>query len=80
MIMKSEWERIEMNGNVIGCDIGVGFDSISAIQHWNENKWMNEWMNEWVILQTSIWIESILWLCIFCTIRMNDGLLTRKYR
>ena len=44
MIMKSEWERIEMNGNVIGCDIGIGFDTISAIQHWNENKWMNEWM------------------------------------
>ena len=31
---------------VIGCDIGVGFDTISAIQHWNENKQMNEWMNE----------------------------------
>ena len=46
MIMKSEWERIEMNGNVIGCDIGVGFDTISAIQHWNENKQMNEWMSE----------------------------------
>ena len=46
MIMKSEWERIEMNGNVIGCDIGVGFDTISAIQHWKENKQTNEWMNE----------------------------------
>ena len=46
MIMKSEWEIIEMNGNVIGCDIGVEFDTISAIQHWKVNKWMNEWMNE----------------------------------
>ena len=45
-IMKSEWERIEMNGNVIGCDIGVGFDSIRFQNSTLKRKQMNEWMNE----------------------------------
>ena len=50
LIMKSEWERIEMNGNVIGCDIGVGFDSISAIQHWRVNERESKWMEMWLVV------------------------------
>ena len=59
MIMKSEWERIEMNGNVIGCDIGVGFDTISAIQHWKENKQMNEWMSNPTNIDLN-WVHTVI--------------------
>ena len=68
MIMKSEWERIEMNGNVIGCDIGVGFDTISAIQHWNENKWMNESLS---IIQINTISTNKYGLCRFLLIQFD---------
>ena len=59
MIMRTEWERIIMDENVIGCDLEL--DSISVIHNW---KWMSN---------AHIWLRngSGLWLSLECYLGLN---------